>query len=324
MADRRGPAGSVLLHLFMGGLTPLPPPLLRTDTCSPPARALSASARPAPGEGRRHRPQQFSRVVLSSSLGSAPSLRGRGCLCQAVVGSGRLPRAGQTWVETRSLTKRGAVWGPGSPSHALPPGTPLVSPGLSQRPKPLPLAPTSTPPGERSLSLSCPPSASWAAPGAPGWVEARCSLCLALWKNPPSREDFDVRRSYRLFSSKSKRCSARLAAGQGCCGRLLPSLGGRGAWWAGGGPGPGIPSAGPSLLPSLLSSLLPSLLPSLPRSPARASSPNLTSNSAVSPVRPDGNSAEQNPPPECCSCCWVSSSSTWPCWCCCSCPPSSA
>ena len=224
-------------------------------------------------------------------------------------------------METQSLTKRGAVWGPGSPPRALPPSTPL-DPRASRRDLGpcLPLAPTSTPPGERSLSLFCPPSASWAAPGAPGWVEARCSLCLALWKNLPSREDFDVRRAYRLFSSKSKRYSARRAAGQGCYSRLLPSFGGRGAGWAGGGPGPGIPSAGPSLLPSHLSSHL----PTHPRSPARARQPDLTSNSAVSPVRADGNSAEQNPPPECCSCCWVSSSSTWPCWCCCSCPPSSA
>lgn len=168
-----------------------------------PAReAARGSARRAgsAGSGR------LSPAFLSSPhfpAGSAPSLRSRrvsarpgwgqdGSLALAELG-GNLETSG-----TRSALGSGKPAG----RRALPHGTPLVSPGLSQESGRLPLSSISTPQGNVRFPLSVPFPKLGCPREAPGVGGGCCGLWSLFWKNLFSWGDLDVRTT--CFVPKAK------------------------------------------------------------------------------------------------------------------------
>lgn len=281
-----------------------------------PAReAARGSARRAgsAGSGR------LSPAFLSSPhfpAGSAPSLRSRrvsarpgwgqdGSLALAELG-GNLETSG-----TRSALGSGKPAG----RRALPHGTPLVSPGLSQESGRLPLSSISTPQGNVRFPLSVPFPKLGCPREAPGVGGGCCGLWSLFWKNLFSWGDLDVRTTCFVPKAKdvlsqagpAERWSGILRSAAALSRPAAGRLGGAPTRAAGGGRGAGaVPG------PGVLLARGPSARSSLPR---RFDRPHVQLRLSLPAGR---NSAEQNLPLQCSSCCWVSLSSTSPCWCCCS------
>lgn len=295
---------------------------------------VPGAQRPGPQGCRGKRARWAGGAGPSSSLrpffplrSTQPSLRGRWCRCQAVLGPGRLPCAGGTGWKLGSLAECGAPWGLGTRLPAA------RSPSQLAAGVPGPLAeiwapsahPQLHPTGERDLSPSTPLLLVGLPPEPPGgWRRAAASAWHSGKTSPPGVTSTCVVRT-TCFVPKAE--DVRSQAGSTDCGAGMPrsaaalsrrspgGVGGRARRQARAFRAQDPPSASlpPFFPPSFLSSLARSVRPV--RSASRPVRPSL---------RPGRDSAEQNSPPECFSCCWVSSSSTSRCLCCCSSPRSSA